>query len=274
MTVSIAAVKRLALVGCGKMGGAMLEGWLKLGLKPQACAVFDPMLPADAASRFTGMGLAVNGEMAPAEIVVIAVKPQVLDSVLPGLRPLIGAGTLVISVVAGKTMAQFAAGLGGAPAIIRTIPNTPSAVGRGVTVGVANASVDAPQRALARALLETVGAFEWIDDEALMDAVTAVSGSGPAYVFHLVEALAAAGEAQGLPAALAARIARLTVEGAGELLRQSPASPAELRQNVTSPGGTTAAALHHLMDEKSGFPPLLRQAVAAATERGRELSRM
>ncbi len=272
MTSELTHISRLALVGCGKMGGALLEGWLRLGLAASAVAVIDPHLPDGTGADLRKRGVSVNLAMQPAEIVVIAVKPQALDAVLPSLRPLLRPSTLVISVVAGKTMAQFATGLGEAAAIIRTIPNTPAAVGRGITVGVANERVTIEQRALAAMLLGAVGQFEWMEDEALMNAVTAVSGSGPAYVFHLVEALAAAGVAQGLPADLAAKLARATVEGAGELLHQSTLGPATLRQNVTSPGGTTAAALYHLMDGDSGFAPLLAKAIAAATARGQELA--
>ena len=272
MEFPLAEIKHLALVGCGKMGGALLEGWFKLGLKPSAVAIYDPGLSSEAQQDLEARGVALNQPMQPAEIVVIAIKPQMLDAALPQLRPLISLDSLIISVVAGKTMARFAQGLGGHPAIIRTIPNTPAAVGRGVTVGVANGAVSALQRSLAETLLGAVGAYEWIEDEGLMDAVTALSGSGPAYVFHLVEALAKAGENQGLPPKLAKRLARLTVEGAGELLRQSPLDPSVLRQNVTSPGGTTAAALLYLMDETHGFSPLLAKAVDAATKRGQELA--
>ena len=272
MSTTLADIHRLALIGCGKMGGALLDGWLRLGLPAKAVAVIDPYLPEGAGADLSNRGVSVNMAMQPAEILVIAVKPQALDAVLPSLRPLLSPSTLVISVVAGKTIAQFAAGLGSAVAIIRTIPNTPAAVGRAITVGVANDRVTAQQRALAGMLLGAVGQFEWVEDEALMNAVTAVSGSGPAYVFHLVEALAAAGVAQGLPAELATKLARVTVEGAGELLHQSTLDPSILRQNVTSPGGTTAAALYHLMDSDSGFPPLLAKAIAAATARGRDLA--
>jgi pyrroline-5-carboxylate reductase len=200
------------------------------------------------------------------------VKPQMMDAVLPTLAPHVGPATLVISVAAGKTLATFEAAFGASTPIVRTIPNTPAAVGRGMTVGVANGSVGPTARATTEALLSAVGRYEWIADEGLMDAVTAVSGSGPAYVFHLVEALAAAGAARGLDPALSMRIARATVEGAGELLHDSHLDAATLRKNVTSPGGTTAAALAHLMDESTGFPPLLREAVAAATRRGKELA--
>ena len=265
-------VRRLALVGCGKMGGALLEGWLKLGLDPREVSVFDPHLPERLTRDLKGRGMHVNAEMTASDVVVVAIKPQALDAILPTLKPLIGAQTLVLSVVAGKKISQFAAVLGSATATIRTIPNTPASVGRGITVGVANEAVAPAQRQSTEALLGAVGAFEWIEDEELMDAVTAVSGSGPAYVFHLVEALAEAGIASGLPKPLAEKLARLTVEGAGELLHRSPLSPAVLRQNVTSPGGTTAAALEHLMSETEGFPPLMRQAVAAAARRGRELA--
>lgn len=272
MTMSLAGIGQLALIGCGKMGSALLEGWLKLGLPPHSVAVFDPHIAQDVAQELTQRAIAVNGVMAPVDIAVVAVKPQILEGILPNLRTLLQVRTLVISVVAGKTMARFAEGLGEHTAIIRTIPNTPAAIGRGVSVGVANDRASPEHKTLAASLLSAVGAFEWIEDEALMDAVTAVSGSGPAYVFHLVEALAAAAQQQGLPSSLAERLARLTIEGAGELLHQSSLSPAVLRQNVTSPGGTTAAALQYLMDEKTGFPALLNVAVAAATKRGRELA--
>jgi pyrroline-5-carboxylate reductase len=273
MPSPLASIDRLVLVGCGKMGGAMLEGWLKLGLPPCAVRALDPKPPEEVARMLARAGIALNPtEAAPAEIVVVAVKPQVMDAVLPTIRGWVGPTTLIVSVAAGKTIATFESVFGPTTAIVRTIPNTPAAVARGMTVGVANAAVTAAQRATTETLLSAIGVFDWVDDEALIDVATAVSGSGPAYVFHLVEALAAAGAAQGLPPALAAKLARVTVEGAGELLHQSPLDPAILRQNVTSPGGTTAAALEHLMNPETGFAPLLARAVEAATRRARELA--
>jgi pyrroline-5-carboxylate reductase len=182
------------------------------------------------------------------------------------------AGAVFLSIAAGKTLSFFAGQLGAAAAIVRAMPNTPAAVRRGITVCVANPLVDAPRRAACQTLLEAVGEVAWVEDEGLIDAVTAVSGSGPAYVFLLAETLAAAGAAAGLPPELATRLARATIAGSGELLRQSAETAAQLRINVTSPGGTTAAALAVLMDARAGFAPLLDRAVAAATRRGKELA--
>jgi pyrroline-5-carboxylate reductase len=202
--------------------------------------------------------------------VVVAVKPQVAPEVMPALAPFVGAATVVVSIMAGRTLKFLADVLPGA-ALVRAMPNTPAAIGRGITVAVGNARVSDAQRALVDALLSAVGAVEWVADEALMDAVTALSGSGPAYVFLLAETMAQAGAAVGLPPALAATLARATVAGAGELLHRSPLDAATLRQNVTSPGGTTAAALDVLM-AKEGLAPLMRRAIAAATARSRELA--
>ena len=201
---------------------------------------------------------------------MLAVKPQTAPEVLPGLVPLVGAKTLVLSIMAGRTLKFLERGLPGA-AIVRAMPNTPAAIGRGITVACPNARVTATQRALAHNLLAATGAVEWVDDEALMDAVTAVSGSGPAYVFLLAEILAQAGLAAGLPAALSAKLARATVAGSGELLHRSELDAAILRANVTSPGGTTAAALEVLMGP-GGFEPLMTKAVIAATRRSRDLA--
>lgn len=270
---TLSAIRDLVLVGCGKMGGALLEGWLRLGMPPGSVRAIDPAPPREMAEFLARHGVSRDATpRGPAEIVLVAVKPQVMDAILPTMSAHVGPETLVVSVAAGKTIATFESVFGAHVPIVRTIPNTPAAVGRGMTVGVPNAAVGTEARAMTEALLSAVGRFEWIADEGLMDAVTAVSGSGPAYVFHLVEALAAAGTAQGLDAELAMRIARATVEGAGELLHASSLDAATLRQNVTSPGGTTAAALAHLMDGERGFPPLLRAAVAAATRRGHELA--
>jgi pyrroline-5-carboxylate reductase len=205
-------------------------------------------------------------------VLVLAVKPQALDAAAPSLQALAGPDTLVVSVIAGKTVANLAIRLPSARAFVRVMPNTPAAVGRGAAAGTTNAVVSAAQRGWTERLMRAVGIFEWVGDEALIDAVTALSGSGPAYAFALVEAMAKAGEAVGLPADLAMRLARATVEGAGELMHREPSTPAGvLRQNVTSPGGTTAAALQALQGA-DGLDALLARAVRAARDRGRELS--
>lgn len=264
------------LAGAGKMGGAMLAGWLEQGLRPASVVVQDPAPSADVAALLARHGITAQPTIAPLAmppaVIVAAVKPQAMEAVLPHLARLAGPHTLVISIAAGKTLASFARHFGTDAAIVRTMPNTPAAIGRGITVCVANSRVNPAQRHLASALLGAVGEVGWVEDEALMDAVTAVSGSGPAYVFLLAEVMAAAGRAQGLDAALADRLARATVAGAGELLRQSPETASKLRENVTSPGGTTAAALGVLMRADTGLQELLDEAVAAATKKGRELA--
>lgn len=263
----------LVLIGAGKMGGAMLTGWLDRGLAPDGVVVVEPRASAELAALCADRGVDLRAS-APADVtarvMIVAVKPQVLGDVLPGLVSLVGPQTVVVSVVAGKTIAAFASGLA-TSRVVRTIPNTPAQVGRGITAAVADPSVPADDRALVAALLAAVGEVEWVARESDIDLVTAVSGSGPAYVFHMVEALAAAGATAGLDADLAARLARATIEGAGELLWQSPESPEQLRVNVTSPGGTTAAALAVLMGEE-GLTKLMTEAVAAAAKRSRELA--
>src|SRR5215210_3462980 len=262
----------LVLVGAGKMGGAMLDGWLRLGLEPQQVVVLDPQ-PAPEVAALAAKGLRLNP---PAEsvddvaVMVLAVKPQTAPEVMPSLKPLFGAGALVLSIMAGRTLGFLEQALPGP--VVRAMPNTPAAIGRGVTVAVANREVNTSQRELAQLLLTTIGVVEWIEDEALMDAVTAVSGSGPAYVFLLAEELARAGIEAGLPPELATKLARETVAGSGELLHRSDLPSATLRQNVTSPGGTTAAALDVLMGP-DGMQSLLTRAVAAATKRSRELAK-
>jgi len=268
-----AARRTLALVGCGKMGSALLRGWIAGG----AAARFFVVEPAGAPAGFEGAA-GVSWHQTPDELpdepapgaVVFAVKPQVIDEVLPGYRRWAGPDTLFVSIVAGKTIAGITRHLGPA-ALVRTMPNTPAAIGRGITVACANARVTQTQRALCDKLLAAAGESAWVEDEALLDAVTAVSGSGPAYVFLLIEALAQAAEAAGLPPDLALRLARATVAGSGELARLSDESPAQLRENVTSPGGTTRAALDVLM-AGDGLVPLIRRAVAAAAARSRELA--
>lgn len=257
----------LVLLGCGKMGSALLAGWLARGVKPGAVWVLEPN-PSD---WLSGQGVHLNAGLPPdPAVALIAVKPQMMGAALPGLAAL-GAGVLFVSIAAGTTLAALDATLGGGRRVVRAMPNTPAAVGRGITALVGNARADGADLDLAEALLAAVGQVVRLPDEGLMDAVTAVSGSGPAYVFHMIEALAAAGAAQGLPADLAMQLARATVCGAGELAQQSAESAAQLRINVTSPGGTTAAALAVLMDEGAGLPPLMARAVAAAAARGREL---
>jgi pyrroline-5-carboxylate reductase len=263
----------LVLVGAGKMGGAMLEGWLRLGLDPAKVAVIEPV-PSPEVTELAKRGLslnpAVNMVREPAAV-VIAVKPQNAAEAVPWLAPIVGGGTVVLSIMAGKTLEFLEDALPDGAAIVRSMPNTPAAIGRGITVAVPNHSVTPAQRALADKLLAATGAVEWVEDEGLLDPVTAVSGSGPAYVFLLAESLARAGAAAGLPPDLAARLACATVAGSGELLHRSPIDAATLRQNVTSPGGTTAAALDVLMSD-DGLDRLMREAVAAATRRARELA--
>jgi pyrroline-5-carboxylate reductase len=262
----------ILLVGAGKMGSALLEGWLSLGLVPNRVAVIEPQ-PSSELAALAGQGLRLNPPpVAAREIaaVMLAVKPQVASEVMPTVVPFVGTGTVVVSIMAGRTLRFLEASLSSA-ALVRAMPNTPAAIGRGITVAVPNTRVSAPQRDLVHALLSAVGKVEWTDDEGLMDAVTALSGSGPAYVFLLTETMARAGCAAGLPAALAQELARATIAGSGELLHRSPLDPSVLRQNVTSPGGTTAAALEVLMG-KDGLEELMTKAIAAATKRSRELA--
>lgn len=267
----------LVLAGCGKMGGAMLAGWMARGLDPRQVRVQDPSPPAELRAVLDQHGIEAVAELealpAPPAVIVVAVKPQVLGSVLPSLARLPGPGTLVLSILAGKPIASFEGQLPPGTAVVRAMPNTPASIGRGITVCCPNAHVTAGQRALTERLLSAVGETGWINDEALMDAVTAVSGSGPAYVFLLAEALEAAAVAEGLEPRLARQLARATVAGAGELMRLSDLDAAELRKNVTSPGGTTAAALSVLMAPEDGLDALLKRAVSAAVVRGRELGR-
>ncbi len=270
--IDLRSIGRVALIGAGKMGHAMLEGWLALGVDPKSLAVFEPHPSADVAA-LAARGIALNPPHDKAcmpATVVLAVKPQVAGEVMQDLAFLAPADSLVVSIMAGRTLAFLHKGFPQA-ACVRAMPNTPAAIGRGITVAVADPKVTPAQRDIADRLLGATGAVEWIGEEALMDAVTAVSGSGPAYVFLLAECLAEAGRAAGLPAPLATTLARATVAGSGELLHRSPLDAATLRRNVTSPGGTTAAALDILMGA-GGMEDLLRRAVAAATRRSRELA--
>lgn len=269
MTMDSVAARGLVLLGCGKMGSAMLEGWLGKGLPPAAVRVIDPR-PSD---WLKGTGVHLDDSL-PADpaIVLIAVKPQMMAEALPRLAAMGGGRTLFVSVAAGTPIRFYESVLGAETPVIRAMPNTPAAIGRGITALIGNAVATEAHMTLAEDLLRAVGQTVRLESEAQMDAVTAVSGSGPAYVFHLIETLAKAGETEGLPPELALRLARATVAGAGALAEESPESPAQLRINVTSPNGTTAAALEVLMDGETGFPALLRRAVKAAADRSRELA--
>lgn len=262
----------LFLLGCGKMGSAMLQGWLGQDVSPQTIWVLDPK-PSAWLQDLAAQGLNLNAGVpeAPA-IALLAVKPQIMGDALGAVTGLGGGATLILSIAAGTPIRAFEAAFGSDTPIIRAMPNTPAAIGQGITAITGNLAATEAHLALAETLLSAIGQTVRLDGEHQMDAVTAVSGSGPAYVFHLIEALAAAGEAEGLPPALAMHLARATVAGAGALAETAPEDPSQLRVNVTSPGGTTAAALEVLMDADTGFPPLLRRAVAAAAARGRALA--
>jgi pyrroline-5-carboxylate reductase len=259
----------IVLAGAGKMGGAMLTGWLAGGLDPKRVIVVEPY-PSDEIKALVAKGVRLNPAAVAADTLVVAVKPQTFREAGPMLKPFVGASTLVVSIMAGTKIAALEQVCGGMA--VRAMPNTPAAIGRGITVAVPAKHVSAAQRATADALLRAIGSVEWVEDERLMDAVTAVSGSGPAYVFLLAEELARAGVEAGLPAELATKLARETVAGSGELLHRSDQPAATLRQNVTSPGGTTAAALEVLMGS-DGLQPLMIRAIAAATKRSIELAK-
>ena len=258
----------LVLLGCGKMGTALLTGWLAAGLPAPSVWVLEPS-PTDWL-KSTGVHLNAALPKAPA-VALVAVKPQMMGAALPALQALGNGPTLFISIAAGTSIASFEAALGAKTPVVRTMPNTPALVGRGITGICANAHAGAAGLATARALMAAVGQVVELDGEHQIDAVTALSGSGPAYVFYLIEAMAAAGVAVGLPPDIAMQLARATVCGAGELAYRAPDSAAQLRRNVTSPGGTTAAALGVLMDPETGLPPLMQRAIKAAADRGREL---
>ena len=260
----------LVLLGCGKMGSAMLAGWLSDGLPPACVWVLDPF-PSD---WLRGTGVHINEGLpdTPA-VALIAVKPQMMGDALPSMAALGNGSTVFLSVAAGTPIAAFESALGTASPIIRAMPNTPASIGRGITAIVGNTNATPEQMDMADALLSAVGQVVRLEDEGQMDAVTAVSGSGPAYVFHLGETRAAAGLAEGLPADLAMKLAKATVGGAGQLAQDADEDPDQLRVNVTSPNGTTQAALEVLMDTENGFPALLRRAVKAAADRSRELGK-
>lgn len=257
----------LVLLGCGKMGTALLTGWLGAGVPAGSVWVIEPN-PSDWL-RASGVHLNEGVPPAPA-VALLAVKPQMMGAALPALQALGNGTTLFVSIAAGTTIAAFEAALGDRTPIVRTMPNTPAMVNRGITALCRNTHVTEADMALAVALMAAVGETVILEGEHQIDAVTAVSGSGPAYVFHLIEAMAAAGEAEGLSPEVAMQLARATVCGAGELAHRSEDSAAQLRINVTSPGGTTAAALAVLMPE---LPGLMTRAVKAAADRGRELGK-
>ena len=266
--------QKLLLVGCGKMGGALLGGWLGRDVRPDAVTVIEPFDTGTLNQKF---GVTVVKEVAALEntyhpdVVAFAVKPQGMATIVPDYARFVRPGTVFLSIAAGRPIAFFEEHLGGHAAIVRSMPNTPAAVGRGITVACGNAHVTDDQRVICQALLEAVGEVAWVDDEKLLDPVTAVSGSGPAYVFLLIETLAQAGVAAGLEPGLAEKLARATVTGSGELAHLSSDPAATLRENVTSPGGTTAAALAVLM-ATDGLQELMTRAVDAATKRSRELA--
>ncbi len=264
----------IVLAGCGKMGGAMLEGWLKSGIDAKRIVALDPKPPDEVAAMLKAHNIRHNPplvDITNVEAIIIAVKPQMMAEVLPQLASLQHSKPVNLSIAAGKTIASFEAAFGNTASVIRTMPNTPAAIGRGITAMVGNKNVSPQQLALAKSLLSSTGEVVEVAREDMIDMVTAVSGSGPAYVFYLAECMAAAGEKIGLPPELAMKLARATVSGAGELLHQSSSDAATLRQNVTSPGGTTFAALQVLMAE-NGMAPLFEKAIAAAAHRAKELA--
>jgi pyrroline-5-carboxylate reductase len=266
----------LLLAGVGNMGYALLSGWLERGLEASRIIVQDPAPSPRVKEQLDWHGIEVRAEVRslpePPAVILVAVKPQAMDEVFPALAQLARAKTVVVSVAAGRRIDGFEAHLPKGTAVVRAMPNTPASVGRGITVAVGNAHVTQAQRETCDALLRAVGEVAWVKDEGVMDAVTAVSGSGPAYVFYLAECLAAAGVKAGLDAELAQQLATWTVAGAGELLHRSDLGPKLLRQNVTSPNGTTFAALQVLM-AGDGLARLMQEAVAAATRRSRELAK-
>jgi len=274
MSISLRTIGPVMLVGAGKMGLALARGWLDAGLAPSNLLLIDPSPGEAALALAEDYGLTLNASasgLSP-NVIVLAVKPQILDAVMEALLPVVGPHTLGISIAAGVDVARLANGLD-TGRIVRAMPNTPAQVGKGVTGLVAGPDADANDRAVAETLLSAAGLVLWFDEEAQLNALTAVSGSGPAYVFHLVEALAEAGKRQGLPDAIAEQLARQTVIGSAALLEADPASPTVLRQNVTSPNGTTAAGLAVLMGE-GGLTPLIDRTVDAARKRTEELGKI
>lgn len=269
MDYSALSNRGLVLLGCGKMGSAMLEGWLKGGLPASAVWVIDPY-PSE---WLQTQGVHLNEPLPTTPgIVLIAVKPQMMGDALPTLQAMGNGETVFLSVAAGISIATYESILGAQTPIVRAMPNTPAAVAKGITAIIGNASVDEAQVTMAEGLLQAVGQTVRLDNETQMDAVTGLSGSGPAYVFHMIECMAAAGEAQGLSPDLAMKLAKATVAGAGALAENANESPSQLRVNVTSPNGTTQAGLDVLMDSSQGLPPLITATVKAATDRSKELA--
>ena len=274
MSKKIGLSDPILLVGCGKMGGALLAGWLDQGLPADQILVVEPSIDAKRSGIPDGVSVLkdaadIADEFEPA-VVIFAIKPQVMGEVVPLYDRFTAAGTVFMSIAAGTPIRFFEDNLGVGAVVVRVMPNTPAAVRRGMSVLCANVHADQVQRNLCAELMAAVGDTAWLKDEGLMDAVTAVSGSGPAYVFHLIECLAQAAEDVGLAPDLASRLALQTVSGSGELARLSDDEAAQLRINVTSPGGTTQAALEVLMGD-DGLQTLMTAAVRAAEIRGREL---
>jgi pyrroline-5-carboxylate reductase len=273
-SLSRAAPTSLVLFGAGKMGAAMLEGWLAVGMNTAAATILDPQPSADVETLCGKKQIPLNPplrDLMPPKVVVLAIKPQMLEAAAAVINRLVKPDTLVVSILAGKTLADLKRQMPGARAVVRAMPNLAASVRRSATTAVASAETSAAQKQMAHELLSSIGAVAWLADEELMDAVTAVSGSGPAYFFYLAECLAHAGTVAGLPQELSAQLARATLVGAGELLAQTELPPGKLRHDVTSPGGTTAAALDVLM-AKPGLSDLLQRAVQAAKLRAGELS--
>ncbi|WP_419903798.1 pyrroline-5-carboxylate reductase [Kiloniella sp.] len=267
----------LLLIGCGKMGGAMLQGWLDRGLSGSQVTIVDPSAKASYLDPFKKQGVVavenlndISDSLSPA-LVMFAIKPQMMDDAIGDYRRFVKPDTVFLSVVAGKKISFYEDNLGSQAAIVRTMPNTPAAVSRGMTVLYANPNVSEEQKAVCQEFMAAVGETAWLDSEGQIDAVTGVSGSGPAYIFLMAECLAQAGVDAGLPEDLARKLAHTTVSGAGELIHQSDDSPTQLRINVTSPNGTTQAALEVLMAD-DGLQPIMTKAVAAATNRSKALS--
>lgn len=269
MTFDTLSQQGLVLLGCGKMGSAMLAGWLSGGLNPAAVHVVDPY-PSD---WLVAQGVHVNKPLPekPA-LVLIAVKPQMMQEALPTLQKMGGQDTVFLTVAAGISIGTYEEILGANTPILRAMPNTPAAIGHGITALIGNAISTADHIKLAHNLLSAIGEVVDLESEAQMDAVTGVSGSGPAYVFYMIDALAKAGEARGLSSAMAMQLAKATVAGAGALAKVAEETPSQLRINVTSPNGTTQAGLEVLMNEDHGLYPLIDATVAAATRRSKELS--
>jgi pyrroline-5-carboxylate reductase len=272
-SAALKANERIVLIGFGNMGQALVRGWLAKGRATGSIEIVDASAAARAVAAQLGVAARADVEAGRAAVVVLAVKPQQLADVLPQCSALAQGGAVVLSIAAGKTLADIGRSLGQDAAVVRAMPNTPAAIGRGISALVASPTVSAAQRALCGELLAAVGAVAWLDDERHMDAVTAISGSGPAYVFLLIECLEHAALELGLNAELAKTLALATVAGAGAYAAEAREAPAELRRRVTSPNGTTQAALEVLMGEGDGMRELLVRATAAAARRSRELSR-